>query len=103
MEKINFNNVETTKEQYLKFKEFIKSNARKDHAVYVAYYIFKHRITGEERDKYLEEEVNTRCHKMLFNGRWHGMSGGDCTLTIAAPSFKNTVISVYNRYTDPHE
>jgi len=103
MEKKIFTNTDTTKEQYLKFKEFIKSDAEKDHSDYVAYYIFKHRITGEERDKYLEEEVNTRCHKMLFSGRWHGMSGGDWTERTAIPSFKNSVISKYNKYADPQE
>jgi hypothetical protein len=103
MEKKIFTNTETTKEQYLKFKEFIKSDAEKDHSDYVAYYIFKHRITGEERDKYLEEEVNTRCHKMLFSGRWYGMSGGDWTNRVAAPAFKNSVISTYNKFADPQE
>ena len=103
MEKKIFTNTETTKEQYLKFKEFIKSDAEKDHSDYVAYYIFKHRITGEERDKYLEEEVNTRCHKMLFSGRWYGMSGGDLTNMVAAPAFKNSVISTYNKFADPQE
>jgi hypothetical protein len=103
MEKKIFTNTETTKEQYLKFKEFIKSDAEKDHSDYVAYYIFKHRITGEGRDKYLEEEVNTRCHKMLFSGRWYGMSGGDWTNRVAAPAFKNSVISTYNKFADPQE
>ena len=103
MEKKIFTNTETTREQYLKFKEFIKSDAEKDHSDYVAYYIFKHRITGEERGKYLEEEVNTRCHKMLFSGRWYGMSGGDWTNRVAAPAFKNSVISTYNKFADPQE
>ena len=103
MEKKIFTNTETTKEQYLKFKEFIKSDAEKDHSDYVAYYIFKHRITGEERDKYLEDEVNTRCHKMLFSGRWNCMPGGDWTERVAIPSFKNTVISKYNKYADTQE
>ena len=103
MEKKIFTNTETTKEQYLKFKEFIKSDAEKDHSDYVAYYIFKHRITGEERDKYLEEEVNTRCHKMLFSGRWYGMSGGDWANRVAAPAFKNSVISTYNKFADQQE
>ena len=103
MEKKIFTNTETTKEQYLKFKEFIKSDAEKNHADYVAYYIFKHRLTGEERDKYLEDEVRTRCYKMLFSGRWYGMSGGDWTNRVAAPAFKNSVISTYNKFADPQE
>jgi len=98
MEKKIFTDSETTREQYLKFKEFIKSESEKDHADYVAYYIFKHRITGEERDKYLEDEVKTRCHKMLFSGRWYGMSGGEWTDRVAEPAFKNSVISRYNQF-----
>ena len=78
MEKKNFTDKETTKEQYLKFKEFIKSDAYKDHSDYVAYYIFKHRIEGADRDAYLEDEVRNRCYKMLHSGRW-GVSGGDMT------------------------
>ena len=53
MEKKIFTSKETTKEQYLKFKEYIKSDAFKDHSDYVAYYIFKHRIQGADRDAYL--------------------------------------------------
>ena len=103
MEKKIFTSEATTREQYLKFKEYIKSESEKDHADYVAYYIFKHRLVGEERDKYLEDEVNTRCHKMLFSGRWYGMSGGDWTERVAAPAFKNSVISKYNEYASANE
>ena len=103
MEKKFFTDKETTKEQYLKFKEFIKSNEEKDHADYVAYYIFKHRLTGEERDAYLEDEVRNRCWKMLYSGRWYGVSGGDWTETSAIPSFKNAVIMTYNKFADPEE
>lgn len=98
MEKKFFTNKATTKEQYLKFKEFIKNDSYKDHADYVAYYIFKHRLNGEERDKYLEDEVRHRCYKMLFSGRW-GM-GGDMTESYAIPSFKNAVIDNYNKYAE---
>jgi hypothetical protein len=98
MEKKIFTSETTTREQYLKFKEYIKSDSEKDHADYVAYYIFKHRLTGEERDNYLEDEVKTRCRKMLFSGRWHCMSGGDWTDKVAAPSFKNAVINKYNQF-----
>jgi hypothetical protein len=101
MEKKIFTDKETTKEQYLKFKEFIKSNAFKDHSHYVAYYIFKHRITGEERDKYLEDEVRHRCYKMLFSGRWG--SGGDMTENYAIPSFKKAVINIYNKFAEDGE
>lgn len=92
----NFTNNATTKEQYLKFKEYIKSREH-SHWTYVAYYIFKHRIEGEERDKYLDEEVKTRCHKGLYNGRLVG-SGGDMTENYAIPLFKNYVIEEYNKF-----
>jgi hypothetical protein len=101
MEKVNFANVETTREQYLKFKNYIKSESEKDHADYVAYYIFKHRIEGEERDVYLDDEVNVRCHKMLFSGRWG--SGGDWTDRVAIPLFKNAVINRYNKFATTNE
>ena len=35
---------------------------------------------------------------MLFSGRWYGMSGGDWTDKVAAPSFKNAVINKYNQF-----
>ena len=97
MEKKIFTSKESTKEQYLKFKEFIKSDAEKDHSDYVAYYIFKHRIEGEERDKYLEDEIRHRCWKMLYSGRW-GVSGGEMTESYVVPAFKNRVINTYNKY-----
>ena len=99
MEKKIFTNKKTTKEQYLKFKEFIKSEHDKCHSDYVAYYIFKHRLEGEERDKYLEDEVRHRCWKALYNGRIV-YSGGDMTESYAIPVFKNWVISTYNKYAE---
>ena len=99
MEKKIFTSKETTKEQYLKFKEFIKSDAFKDHADYVAYYIFKHRLVGEERDNYLEDEVRHRCYKGLYSGRIIGYGGSD-TEYYAIPLFKNAVIKVYNKYAE---
>jgi hypothetical protein len=102
MEKKIFTNTETTREQYLKFKEFIKSDAEKNHADYVAYYIFKHRLTGEERDKYLEDEVRKRCWKGLYHGRIVH-TGGDLTESEAIPYFKNQVIKYYNLYADSDE
>lgn len=102
MEKKIFTDKETTREQYLKFKEFIKSNAYKDHSDYVAYYIFKHRIEGADRDAYLEDEVRNRCWKSLYSGRLCG-SGGDMTESHAIPVFKNWVIDKYNEFADPTE
>ena len=100
MEKKFFTDKATTKEQYLKFKEFIKSETAKDHSDYVAYYIFKHRIEGDERDKYLEDEVRHRCYKGLRSGRITGYGGGDMTENYAIPTFKNWVIRKYNEFAE---
>lgn len=100
MEKKFFTDKETTKEQYLKFKEEIKKRYH-PHAFYVAYYIFKHRITGADRDAYLEDEVRNRCYKGLFHGRITSYGGGDCTEREAIPMFKNYVIRCYNQFADP--
>ena len=100
MEKKFFTEKETTKEQYLKFKEYIKSEAEKDHADYVAYYIFKHRLSGEERDNYLEDEIRHRCYKGLRSGRITSYGGGDMTESYAIPMFKNWVISRYNKFVE---
>lgn len=101
MEKKNFTSKATTKEQYLKFKDYIKSSSH-GHGAYVAYYIFKHRLEGEERDKYLEDEVRHRCYKGLYSGRIVS-TGGDMTETYAIPMFKNGVISLYNKFADDEE
>lgn len=99
MEKKFFTSKETTKEQYLNFKEFIKSEKAKVHSDYVAYYIFKHRLVGEERDKYLEDEVRHRCYKALYSGRIVD-GGGDMTESYAILVFKNWVINKYNKYVE---
>ena len=100
MEKKIFTNNVTTKEQYLKFKEFIKDETKyKSHWHYVAYYIFKHRLEGEVRDAYLEDEVKNRCRKGLYSGRLVG-SGGEMTENYAIPLFKNFVIETYNQYAE---
>ena len=99
MEKLQFTDKATTREQYLKFKEEVKKpyNA---HYFYVAYYIFKHRLTGAERDEYLEDEVRKRCWKGLYHGRIVH-TGGDLTESEAIPTFKNAVIKYYNKYANP--
>lgn len=102
MEKFQFTDKATTKEQFLKFKEFIKDESDKDHSDYVAYYIFKHRLEGNDRDAYLEDEVRNRCYKGLRSGRLAG-SGGDMTENYAIPVFKNWVINVYNKYAEAEE
>ena len=101
MEKKIFTSKATTKEQYLKFKDYIKSNSH-GHAAYVAYYIFKHRLEGEERDKYLEDEVRHRCYKGLYSGRIVS-TGGEMTENYAIPMFKSWVIGIYNKFADPEE
>ena len=103
METKFFTDKATTKEQYLEFKEFIKSDAVKNHADYVAYYIFKHRLENEARDKYLEDEVRHRCYKGLRSGRITSYGGGDMTERYAIPTFKNWVISRYNKYAESEE
>jgi hypothetical protein len=102
MEKLQFTDKATTKEQYLKFKDFIKSEKYHVHRDYVAYYIFKHRLVGEERDKYLEDEVRHRCWKALYHGRIV-YSGGDLTESYAIPRFKNLVIERYNKFAEDGE
>ena len=102
MEKKFFTDKATTKEQFLKFKEFIKDESDKYHSDYVAYYIFKHRLEGNDRDAYLEDEVRNRCYKGLRSGRLTG-SGGDMTENYAIPVFKNWVINVYNKYAEAEE
>lgn len=98
MEQKNFTNSETTREQYLSFKEFIKDETKyKSHWDYVAYYIFKHRLVGEERDAYLEDEVRHRCYKGLYSGRIVN-TGGEMTENYAIPAFKNLVIGQYNKF-----
>ena len=102
METKIFTNNATTKEQYLNFKNYIKEGKYLSHATYVAYYIFKHRLEGEERDKYLEDEVRHRCYKGLYNGRIVGSGGAD-TEYYAIPMFKNQVINCYNKYAEANE
>jgi len=99
MEKLQFTDKATTKEQYLRFKDFIKSNKYHLHRDYVAYYIFKHRLVGKERDEYLEDEVRNRCWKGLYHGRIV-YSGGDLTESYAIPHFKNLVIERYNKFVE---
>ena len=103
MENLKFTDKATTKEQFLKFKEFIKDDSSKGHNHYVAYYIFKHRLEGEARDKYLDDEVRHRCHKGLRSGRITSYGGGDMTENYAIPMFKNWVIKVYNKYAESEE
>ena len=99
----------TTKAQYLKFKDAIKSGSH-DHAFYVAYYIFKHRI-GEDpetklRDnlvieKYVDEVVILACYKGLYNG-YIGHCGGDC-IKWGIRNFKASIIYYYNEFAEMTE
>jgi hypothetical protein len=57
-------------------------------------------LEGEERDKYLEDEVRHRCYKGLYNGRIISYGGGDMTESYAIPTFKNWVIRTYNKFAE---
>ena len=100
---------ETTKAQYLKFKDAIKKGNH-PHAFYVAYYIFKHRI-GEDpetklRDnlvikKYVDDVVISACHKGLYHG-YIGGCGGDM-IEYGIRNFKSDIIYYYNSFADMKE
>ena len=107
-DKVDFVIDSTKKEQYLDFKDLIKSKGH-HHYIYVAYYAFKHRIgcdyeNGELVDnmklrEYLDNEI-IKCWKMLYNGESSYMygGGGDCMKYEAIPNFKKRVIETYNRF-----
>ena len=98
----------TAKEQFLVFKEYVKSKSH-HHYVYVAYYAFKHRIgcdfeNGELVDnlklrEYLDNEI-VKCYKMLYHGEnsWIYGGGGDCMKYEAIPRSKRKVIETYNKF-----
>ena len=99
----------TTKEQYLKFKEEIKSKSH-GHAFYIAYYIFKHRIGKDSEtdlvdpqviEKYLDDVVIPACHKGLYHGYITG-TGGDC-INYSIKHFKEMVRYYYNTYAEPQD
>lgn len=99
----------TTKEQYLKFKEEIKSKSHA-HAFYIAYYIFKHRIGKDSEtdlvnpqviEKYLDDVVIPACHKGLYHGYITG-TGGDC-IDYSIKHFKEMVRWHYNTYAEPQD
>ena len=98
----------TTKEQFLAFKDFVKSKSH-PHYVYVAYYAFKHRIGCDfgndelvdnlKLREYLDNEI-VKCYKMLYHGEnsWFYGGGGDCMKYEAIPRFKRKVIETYNKF-----
>lgn len=103
----------TTKEQYLAFKQYVKQY--KDghyHHVYVAYYMFKHRIgcdfeNGELVDNivlhaWLDTEIICKCWNMLWYAKNYGYYGGGegCMKYEAIPNFKKKVISIYNKFAE---
>lgn len=99
---------ETTKENYLKFKEEIKKESH-SHYFYIAYYIFKHCIGKDSEtnlvdsnviEKYLDEVVIPACYKGLYHGRIYPYCGGDC-IKYAIENFKRYVRYWYNFYADP--
>ncbi len=106
----------TTKEQYLAFKEFLKQYIEKykyaPHHIYIAYYMFKHRIgcnfnEGELVDniklhEFLDDEISNRCWNMLWHGKdSYEYGGGEgCMKYEAIPRFKKRVISIYNDFAE---
>lgn len=98
--KISFVTGETTKEQYLVFKDYIKTRKYgADHFENVAYYAFKHCIPIIDLEEYLDNEI-IKCWKMLYTGKnayLYG-GGGDCMKYEAIPKFKKKVIEIYNKF-----
>lgn len=103
----------TTKEQYLAFKQYIKEYLEKygsvDHHIYIAYYMFKHRIGCDYENEELVDDMKLRealdnavlnCWKMLYHGEnsYTYGGGGDCMKYEAIPKFKNAVIKTYNKF-----
>lgn len=102
-EKEDFSINATTKEQYLAFKQYIKqSEYGYHHHVYVAYYMFKHRIEKEKLHEFLDNEIISNCWKMLWCGRdaYEYGGGEDCMKYEAIPNFKRKVISIYNKFAE---
>ena len=113
-EKVNeqFSINETTKDNYLKFKEEIKKGSKDNpisHFFNVAYYIFKHRIGRDPEtnlvdsnviEKYLDEVVIPACYKGLYHGRIYPHCGG-YYINTAIREFKQRVRYIYNQYADP--
>lgn len=106
----------TTKEQYLAFKEYLKQYIEKykyaPHHIYIAYYMFKHRIgcdfeNGELIDnmklrQYLDFEIVNRCWNMLWYAKNPYTYGGGegCMKYEAIPQFKKKVIEIYNDFAE---
>jgi hypothetical protein len=101
----------TTKEQYLAFKQYIKQ-AKYGHHVYVAYYMFKHRIGCDFQNEelvdnlalhaWLDSEIICRCWNMLWYAKNPYTYGGGegCMKYEAIPNFKKKVISIYNKFAE---
>ena len=111
--KEDFSTNTTTKEQYLAFKQYIKqAEYGHHHHVYVAYYMFKHRIgcdfeNGEfvnslALHSWLDSEIICKCWKMLWYGKdAYAYGGGEgCMKYEAIPNFKKKVISIYNKFAE---
>lgn len=104
----------TTKEQYLAFKQYIKQaeHGGYSHHVYVAYYMFKHRIGCDFENEelvdnmvlhaWLDSEIIYKCWNMLWYGKTACSYGGGegCMKYEAIPNFKRKVISIYNKFAE---
>ena len=103
----------TTKEQYLAFKQYVKQyKDGHSHHVYVAYYMFKHRIGCDFENvelvenialnEYLDNEIVHKCWNMLWYAKdAYTYGGGEgCMKYEAIPHFKKKVISIYNKFAE---
>jgi len=103
----------TTKEQYLAFKQYIKqAEYGHHHHVYVAYYMFKHRIGCDFENaelidniklhEFLDNEISNKCWNMLWYAKdAYTYGGGEgCMKYEAIPNFKKKVISIYNKFAE---
>lgn len=115
-EKQDFSMNATTKEQYLVFKQFIKQFLDEykyvPHHIYIAYYMFKHRIGCDFENEelvdniklreYLDDEIVNRCWNMLWYAKNPYTYGGGegCMKYEAIPKFKIKVIEIYNDFAE---
>lgn len=105
----------TTKKQYLAFKQYLKEYIDEyeyaPHHIYVAYYIFKHRIGYDFENNivdikalhaWLDSEIICKCWKLLWYGRYPWAYGGGegCMKYEAIPRFKKKVIEIYNTFAE---
>lgn len=67
------------------------------HAMYVAYYILKHKLVGDAQEAYYKQVLDS-WKKLKFNG-WYGYSGGDYSKE-TWKHFVSRVDSLIDTYSD---